>query len=118
MIQTKNKMYQFLMPHRVNEILIVSSPYDSFIMEEDGGLIEHVFTNFRGVSLIEPPKFTTVSKAEDALKSMDRQHFDLVVIMPRFSGMDVAKLAEEIKTKKPDIPIVLLVHSLSKIVLV
>jgi hypothetical protein len=30
------KIFHQLMAHKVNEILLVSSPYDAFIMEEDG----------------------------------------------------------------------------------
>ena len=33
----KNKIdFQDLMPNRVHEILLVASPYDAFILEEDG----------------------------------------------------------------------------------
>ena len=30
--------FQDLMPHRIHEILLVASPYDAFILEEDGHL--------------------------------------------------------------------------------
>ena len=35
--------FQELMANRVHEILLVASPYDAFILEEDGGLSEQVF---------------------------------------------------------------------------
>ena len=33
-----NNTFHELMSHRVHEILLVASPYDAFILEEDGGL--------------------------------------------------------------------------------
>ena len=34
--------YQDLMQYRIHEILLVSSPYDAFILEEDGKLTEQI----------------------------------------------------------------------------
>ncbi len=106
-----SKVYQTLMPKRIRDILIVSSPYDAFVMEEDGGIIEHVFTTFRGLSLVEPPRFTTVTTSEDALNELHDKKFDLVIIMPRFSGMDVVVFGKEVKRIIPNLPVVLLVQS-------
>ena len=36
--------FQDLMPHRVHEILLVASPYDAYILEEDGQLTEQILT--------------------------------------------------------------------------
>ena len=36
--------FQDLMPHRIHEILLVASPYDAFILEEDGHLTEQILT--------------------------------------------------------------------------
>ena len=37
--------YHDLMLHRINEILLVSSPYDSFILEEDGNFSDQILLN-------------------------------------------------------------------------
>ena len=34
--------FQDLMPHRIHEIMLVASPYDAFILEEDGHLTEQI----------------------------------------------------------------------------
>ena len=45
--QTKRALrFRDLMPYRVAEVLLVSSPYDAFILEQDGGLTEQVFLQF------------------------------------------------------------------------
>ncbi len=105
------KIYQKLMPYRVRRILIVSSPYDAYIMEDDGGLMEQVATTYRGFGTIYPPSFTVVSSGIDALTILKNQSFDLVITMPRFLGMDVITLAKEIKSIDPHLPVVLLSHS-------
>ena len=114
---TKFKIYHNLMPYRVREILIVSSPYDAFIMEEDGGLLEHVFMRIRGVSLIEPPKITVVTNYKQALESISQKSFDLVVIMPKILKPDVIKLGKSIKDQHPNITVILLVHSAKSLTL-
>ena len=40
----KNKEWGFqdLMQYRIHEILLVASPYDAFILEEDGKLTEQI----------------------------------------------------------------------------
>ena len=36
--------FQDLMLHRIHEILLVASPYDAFILEEDGRLMQSAAT--------------------------------------------------------------------------
>ena len=42
--------FQDLMPHRIHEILLVASPYDAFILEEDGHLTEQILTEYIGMN--------------------------------------------------------------------
>ncbi len=106
------KKYQELMSYRVQRILVVASPYDAFIMDEDGGVMDHVFTSFRGISLASPPKFTVTNDAEEALKAFDKHHYDLVITMPRLIGMDAMELGKKIKSKDPNTIVVLLAHNI------
>jgi len=110
---TYYKTFQKLMNHRITSILIISSPYDAFIMEEDGGMLEHVFSNYRGVSLTRPPSFTVVPTARAALTTLKKEKFDLVIIIiPKFLGMDPVLLGKEIKSIEPQLPVVLLAHGM------
>ena len=59
------------MPFRVREVLLVSSPYDAFILEEDGQLTEQVFFEYRDVSLSGPPRVTHVPSGEAALQRLE-----------------------------------------------
>ncbi len=103
--------YQRLMPHRMKKILIISSPYDAFIMEQDGGLLEHVFMQVRGISLVEPPLFKVVSNSSQGLEALKKEHFDLVVTMPQTIGMNTIAFGRLVKRMASNLPVVILAHS-------
>ena len=50
---SKNKAtinFQDLMLNRIHEILLVASPYDAFILEEDGRLTQQILYEYLAVS--------------------------------------------------------------------
>ena len=96
------------MPFRVREVLLVSSPYDAFILEEDGQLTEQVFFEYRDVSLSGPPRVTHVPSGEQALRRLEDQRFDLILVMTSVIDMGVNALARKIKALRPGRPVVLL----------
>ncbi|MCK4341948.1 MAG: histidine kinase [Phycisphaerae bacterium] len=98
-----------LMPRRIQEVLLVSSPYDSFILEEDGLLTEMVFTEYQDLGLTHSPNITRVSTGEEALATIRQQHFDLVITLLRLGDMDVANFGQAVRELNPDLPVVLLV---------
>ncbi len=46
----RTRIFHGLMPFKVQEILVVSSPYDAFILEEDGSLAARIITSTRGLT--------------------------------------------------------------------
>ena len=44
-------IFQDLMLHRIHEILLVASPYDAFILEEDGQLTEQILHEYIGMNV-------------------------------------------------------------------
>ena len=109
------KQFHELMRFRINEILLVSSSYDAFIMEEDGFLGEKIFHEYRGLSLSYPPKITRVSSAQEAIRELERKEFDLVITVPRLVDMSAFTLANKIRERNHDLPIILLTHSIAGI---
>lgn len=107
------KVFYDLMAKRVSEILLVSSPYDAFIMEEDGRLAERIIHEYRGLNLTRPPRLTWVSTAQEALNKLARQKFDLVLTMPRLGDMEPRNLGRAIKKRFPNIPVFLLTHGVT-----
>jgi len=98
------------MAKRVSEILLVSSPYDAFTMEEDGRLAERIIHEYRGLNLTRPPRLTWASTAKEALSRLSTDKFDLVITMPRLNDMEPYALGKEIKKNFKNIPVFLLLH--------
>jgi len=97
-----------LMGYRVREVLLVSSLYDSYILEEDGQLSESLDAEFYQLNLSTSPRITQVSTAQEALATLRERPFDLVIAMPRLGGMDVRAFARVVKELHPDLPVVML----------
>ncbi len=100
----KDTAFQNLMQRRIFNVLLVASPYDAFMMEEDGRVEEQLYFEYVALNLSSPPRVTRVSNTTEALAELHRKAFDLVIMMP---GVDVsetfsgAKLIKEIAPKTP-----------------
>ncbi|MCG6908935.1 MAG: hypothetical protein LJE94_02285 [Deltaproteobacteria bacterium] len=105
------KLFHELMANKVRDVLLVSTPYDAWIMEEDVRLSERIIHEYRGLNLSNPPRLTWVSMADEALKALDEKKFDMVITMPRVADMDCLALAKQIKQRDPSLPVVLFAHS-------
>jgi hypothetical protein len=105
------KIFHELMAKKVRDVLLVSTPYDAWIMEEDVRLSERIIHEYRGLNLSNPPRLTWVSSADDALTALDEKQFNMVITMPRVADMDCFALAKAIKKRDPSLPVVLFAHS-------
>jgi hypothetical protein len=105
------KIFHELMAKKVRDVLLVSTPYDAWIMEEDVRLSERIIHEYRGLNLSNPPRLTWVSSADDALRALDEKQFNMVITMPRVADMDCFALGKKIKKKNPSLPVVLFAHS-------
>ena len=108
------KVFHELMAKKVTEILLVSSPYDAFIMEEEGRLAERIIHEYRGLNLSRPPMLTWVSSAHEALDALSQKKFDLVITMPQVDETDAYVLGRQIKSKFPDLPVFLMIQNTSR----
>src|SRR5512136_2142235 len=104
------KLFHELMSRKVREVLLISTPYDAWVMEEDGRLSEAINNEYRGLNLSNPPRLNWVSSADAALAALDTKHFDMVIIMPRVADANASAIAEKIRAKAPQLPIMLLCH--------
>ena len=100
-----------LMPFRVQEIMLVSSLYDSFILREDGRLNELLVSESQDLHLQQIPRITHVSSCREALelaKSVPR--FNLILTNLAVGDMNAAELAREIKAAGLQVPVVVLAY--------
>ncbi len=109
------KVFHELMPFKVQEILLVSSAYDAFIMEEDGSITTRLIHEYHGLNLSKAPKITRVSTGEEALQALTEKKYDLVITMPYLGSMNAFDLGRDIKAVRPLLPVILLVHNLRSI---
>lgn len=101
--------FQDLMRHRVREVLLVSSLYDSFILVEDGQINEALLREFAGLRLSDNPEVKRVSTAADALREAARdRRYDLVIVNQQVADLDAAALAASLRERGVDAPVVLL----------
>ncbi|MDE6160450.1 MAG: phosphoenolpyruvate synthase, partial [Muribaculaceae bacterium] len=104
----KDTAFQDLMQRRVFNVLLVASPYDAFMMEEDGRVEEQLYFEYVKLNLSSPPRVMRVSNATEALASMSAKAFDLVVVMPANDIAESIAGARNIKAAHPDVPMVVL----------
>ena len=108
------KVFHELMARKVTEILLVSSPYEAFVMEEEGRLAERIIHEYRGLNLSRPPMLSWVSTARQALDALSAKKFDLAITMPQVDETDADELGKQIKAKYPELPVYLMIQDTSK----
>lgn len=97
-----------LIPNRVREILLVSSPYDAFILEEDGRLSEQIYNDFTALDLSAPPRVHQASTSQEALARLERARYDLILVMSSLADEGINDFAGKVRAKYPGKPIVYL----------
>ena len=103
--------FENLMPFRVQDILLVSSLYDSFILREDGRLNELLIGQSLELNLSQVPGITHVARGAQALDlAKSQRRFNLIVTNLEVEDMDAAQLASEVKSAGLDVPVVVLAY--------
>lgn len=97
-----------LMKRRIYHVLLISSVYDAFILEDDGRIDEQIFNEYVSLNLRYPPNFILTTSEEEAKEKLAEESVDLVIIMLSAEEKETYDLAESIKSQYEDIPIVVL----------
>lgn len=97
-----------LMKKRIYHVLLIASNYDAFILEGDGRIDEQIFNEYVSLNLRYPPQFIQVPSEEEAFTALRDDKIDLVICMLNLEELDTFDLAKKIKSRYPNIPIVVL----------
>src|SRR5438105_7681603 len=96
---------------RVQDILLVSSLYDSFTLAEDGQLNELVLSEFLDLNLRHPPTLTRVSTGSEALaRAAVGRAGDLIISSLHVGDMDAATLARQLAARGNAVPVAVLAY--------
>ena len=108
--------FENLMPFKVQNILLVSSLYDSFILREDGRLNELLIDESLELNLRQIPRITHVSSCAEAVElARSQPQFNLIVTNLAVGDMNAAQLAREVKQAGLDVPVVVLAYDYREI---
>ncbi len=101
-------LLESLMPHKVDHILLIASLYDSFVFEVDGFLAEQVTEDFRLLNLSTQPNIFHASSLDSALKLLELEQIEIIIIHLPSMRMITLQLLELIKNRHPELPVFLL----------
>lgn len=104
----KDTAFQNLMQKRVFNVLLIASPYDAFMIEEDGRVEEQLFFEYAALNLSSPPRVTQARNYAAAMEKLAEKHFDLVIAIPNVDISETFVNAKIIKGLYPDVPFVVL----------
>ena len=104
----KETAFAELMQRHISNVLLVATPYDAFMLEEDGRVEEQVYFEYVSLNLSSPPRFTKVATWKEAHEQLSEKKFDLIIAMP---GVDISETFTEAKIidkQFPEVPFVVL----------
>jgi CheY-like chemotaxis protein len=96
------------MKKRIYHVLLISSAYDAFMLEDDGRIDEQIFNEYVSLNLRYPPQFILAHSEEEAFEKFEEEKIDLIITMLSAEETDTFGLAKRIKTRYPAKPIVVL----------
>ncbi len=103
--------FQHLMARRVENIILVSSTYDTFILQEDGQLGELLLGEFLDLHLHHTTGLTHVATGGEAIAlAKAESRFNLIVTAVNLGDMNAAELARAVREAGLDIPVILLAY--------
>ncbi|MCX6272545.1 MAG: phosphoenolpyruvate synthase [Bacteroidetes bacterium] len=97
-----------LMKKRIYHVLLISSKYDAFILEEDGRIDEQIFNEYVSLNLRYPPQFIQAASEKEAFQILEEMNIDLIMTMLSAEKAASFDLAFKIKERYPNKPIVVL----------
>ncbi len=103
--------FEVLMSSRVENIILVSSLYDKFILQEDGQLSEVILGEFLDLHLHHTTGLTHVATGTEALElARSNSTFNLIITAINVGDMNAVELAEKAREAGLDVPIIVLAY--------
>src|ERR1035437_5084520 len=110
--QPDSRRFHALMARRVKTILMVSTQYEAFSLSWDGSLTEDIYGAYSLLHLQNVPQITTVTSGQEALETLQREKYDLVLVSSNLADMTIPEFGQAVKTAVPGLPVVVLIFAL------
>jgi len=111
-------IFHHLMQKQIKEILLISSIFDAYVLEQDSRLSEQVYGEYKQLNLMMAPRITTISFTDDIDSALNEKKYDAVIIMMRVGVETPGMLSKKIRKYDNDLPILLLLNKISYIELI
>ncbi|HZK48938.1 MAG TPA: PEP/pyruvate-binding domain-containing protein [Thermoleophilia bacterium] len=103
--------FEVLMSSRVENIILVSSLYDKFILQEDGQLSEVILGEFLDLHLHHTTGLTHVSSGAEAIElACSNPTFNLIITAINVGDMNAVELANRAREAGLIIPVIVLAY--------
>ena len=111
-------IFHHLMQKQIKEILLISSIFDAYVLEQDSRLSEQIYGEYQQLNLMMAPRITTISFTDDISSILKRKKFDAVIVMMRVGVETPGMLCKKIRKYNADMPVLLLLNKKSYIELI
>ncbi len=111
-------IFHHLMQKQIKEILLISSIFDAYVLEQDSRLSEQVYGEYKQLNLMMAPRITTISFTDDIDSALKEKKYDAVIIMMRVGVETPGMLSKKIRKFDSALPILLLLNKISYIELI
>lgn len=101
----ETELLDSLMLHKVNNILLIASLFDSFVFEVDGLLSDRITEYFRLLNLDTQPNVFHSSSLESARNLLTLERIDIIIIHLSSMRSIALELMEIVKKDYPDLPV-------------
>ena len=102
------ELYHKLMQKRIKDILLISTFYTSFSLEENIKFSEQIIGSYHQFNLTTIPKVKTALSSEHALQILEKEKFDLIISTLQIGKPNPIELSKIVKEKYPESHLVLL----------
>ena len=113
----KKKSHEFIKKFRqfqIKKILLISSTFDYFLLEEEGRL-KNLFSKSYSYNKDEaPPDISHVETGEDAIKHIQKEEYDLIIIFNKPQDTNIENLAKKLGNNTNS-PIVVISNNLKEL---
>lgn len=116
-VMSDNEPLYDLMPYKVKDILIISSLYDAYILENERLLREQIFGEYHQLNLTSAPRITHASSLKQGLGLLKVKSFDIIIVMRRLSDTNIFEIGTQIRAYDKRCYILLLLNNNSELYL-